>query len=145
MAAPASRAEQFFFEVFESLLRQGPGGLAWTARAGTLRGLASVARGRGGARGSRRSTPEDRASLGGSTRPIPPGVDLSVGTLVASIVVSAVGMGLFVYGKKQVRVPQLVVGLAMMGFPYVASGAAAIWGLGAALAVALAVALRAGL
>jgi len=71
-------------------------------------------------------------------------VDLSAGTLVASFAVSTAGMGLFVYGKRQARLPQLGVGLALMVCPYFAPGAAAIWSVGGALALALAVALRWG-
>lgn len=39
------------------------------------------------------------------------------------LVVSSIGFSLFIYGKKQVRVPQLVAGLVMMGYPYVVTDA----------------------
>ena len=45
-------------------------------------------------------------------------MDFSAGSMFASLVVSAFGIGLFIYGKKQVRPPQVVVGIAMMVFPY---------------------------
>lgn len=72
-------------------------------------------------------------------------MDLSAGSLFASLLVSTVGLGLFLYGKKATRIPQLVVGLALMGFPYFVSGALAMCGIGAALVGALFVALRMGL
>ena len=72
-------------------------------------------------------------------------MDLSAGTLFASLVVSCVGFGLFVYGRKQQRGPQLLTGVALMGFPYVVAGAVPILGIGAALVLAMVVALRAGL
>ena len=39
-------------------------------------------------------------------------------SLFASVLVSAVGMGFFLYGKRQSRPIQLVAGLALMVFPY---------------------------
>lgn len=48
-------------------------------------------------------------------------MDLSPEWMLASLVVSSFGFGLFVYGKKQLRMPHLVVGIALMGFPYVAT------------------------
>ena len=54
-------------------------------------------------------------------------------------------MGLFLYGKKQTRVPQLVVGLVMMVYPYFMAGALAMWGVGALLVFLLTVLVRAGL
>jgi hypothetical protein len=42
--------------------------------------------------------------------------------LFFGIVVGSIGLGLFVYGKKQARPPQLAVGLALMVFPYFTTG-----------------------
>ncbi len=69
-------------------------------------------------------------------------MDLSPGMLAASLVLSTVGFGLFLYGKKQVRLPQLLVGIAMMVCPYFVSSAALLWSLGGALALGLFAALR---
>ena len=44
-------------------------------------------------------------------------MDFSTATMVASLIVGSLGFGLFLYGKKQVRVPQLAVGIAMMTYP----------------------------
>ena len=72
-------------------------------------------------------------------------MSFSTDTLLASLVVSTVGLGLFLYGKKQVRFPQLVVGLVMMTFPYFVAGSLAIWGLGSLLVLALVAAVRMGM
>ncbi len=76
--------------------------------------------------------------------PIEWGVDLSIGTLCASLIVSSIGCGLFMYGKKQARIPQLVVGLALMGSPYFAGEVGAVLGIAAVLILGLVAALRAG-
>jgi hypothetical protein len=71
--------------------------------------------------------------------------NLTLGSLLASLLVSTIGLGLFVYGKKQTRMPQLGAGLAMMIFPmFVASTG---WMLAVASAVlgGLWLALRMGL
>lgn len=46
-------------------------------------------------------------------------MDLSVEALVASFLISLVGFGLFLYGKKQMRFPQLISGIALMLEPWV--------------------------
>jgi len=46
-------------------------------------------------------------------------MDLSPNALLASLIVSSVGFVVFMYGKKQQRVPHLVIGLLMCAFPYV--------------------------
>ena len=38
--------------------------------------------------------------------------------LFLSLIISGVGLALFIYGKKQGRIPQLVVGLILMGYTY---------------------------
>lgn len=72
-------------------------------------------------------------------------MDFSPAALLASLAVSTVGLALFLYGKKQVRFPQLVVGLSMMVYPYFVAGALAIWCVGGGLGLALVVALRLGM
>lgn len=72
-------------------------------------------------------------------------MDLSAGTMFASLFVSALGIGLFIYGKKQIRPPQLVTGIALSVSPYFVSGPAWILGIGAALIFGLWLVLRAGL
>ena len=65
--------------------------------------------------------------------------------MIAAFFVSTVGFGFFLYGKKQMRIPQLVTGLSMMLFPYLVSGEAATLGLGTVLVLSLWLSLRAGL
>ncbi len=38
--------------------------------------------------------------------------------LFLSLVISGVGLALFIYGKKQERIPHLVAGLILMGYTY---------------------------
>jgi predicted phage tail protein len=72
-------------------------------------------------------------------------MDFSPGALFASLVVSTVGMALFLYGKKQGRGPQLLAGGLLMVCPYFAGGALATCGVGALVLAALGVALRVGM
>jgi len=50
-------------------------------------------------------------------------MDLSASTLIAGMLISSLGFGLFLYGKKQTRFPQLVTGLVMMIYPCFGGGA----------------------
>ena len=63
---------------------------------------------------------------------------------MASLVVSSVGFGVFLYGKREARFPQLLVGLVMMVYPYFVSGTAATWSIAGALLLGLTLAVRAG-
>jgi hypothetical protein len=72
-------------------------------------------------------------------------MDFSAGSLFASFFVSGIGFGLFIYGKKQARLPQLITGIALMMYPYFVAGPEWILGIGAALGAGLWLALRAGL
>ena len=72
-------------------------------------------------------------------------MDLSAGTLFASLFVGAVGFGIFLYGKKQMRVPQVVVGLVLMVYPYLVPDPAWMLGIGAALIATLWLAVRGGM
>jgi len=72
-------------------------------------------------------------------------MDVSAGSLFASLIVSSVGLGFFIYGQKQLRTPQLIVGLAMMVFPYFLPDPLAMCGLGAVLLAGMFGALRAGM
>ncbi|MCA8979098.1 MAG: hypothetical protein H6831_06060 [Planctomycetes bacterium] len=67
-----------------------------------------------------------------------------MGSLFTSLVVSSIGFGIFIFGKRQERVPQLIVGGAMMAFPYVISDPLPVLAIGAGLIVCLYGALRAG-
>jgi hypothetical protein len=56
--------------------------------------------------------------------------DLSPAALFAGMVVSSVGLGLYVSGKRNQRLAQLVSGLLLMGIPLVVHGAIALWAVG---------------
>ncbi len=72
-------------------------------------------------------------------------MDLSASSLFANILVSTVGFGFFLYGKKQRRVPQLVTGVVLMVYPYFVNGAIAMLAIGAGIVAALWIAVRRGL
>jgi hypothetical protein len=72
-------------------------------------------------------------------------MDLETSSLIASIIVSSIGFVVFVYGKRQQRVPQVVVGLVLMGFPYLVPGVLLMTGIAAALLAGLWLAIRFGL
>ncbi len=65
--------------------------------------------------------------------------------LLASLLIGGVGFVSFAYGKKQHRLPQMVVGVALMVFPYFVASVPLMLGIGAALVAALALAVRLGL
>ena len=71
-------------------------------------------------------------------------VDFDANALFASFFVSSIGFVAFMYGKKQGRAPQLVIGLILMVFPYFVSNALAIGGIGAALVGLLWLAVKFG-
>lgn len=72
------------------------------------------------------------------------GMELTAGALCAMLVISSIGFALFVYGKKQVRVPQLVAGVLLMGFPYFVADALWMSGIATALLAGLWLGCRAG-
>ena len=72
-------------------------------------------------------------------------MDPSAGSLFASLLVGSIGVGLFLYGRKQSRMPQLVTGVALLVYPYFVTGVAWMLGVAAALIGALFDAVRAGL
>ena len=72
-------------------------------------------------------------------------MNFSAGFLFASFGVSTVGFGCFLYGKKQLRIPQLIVGLAMMIYPYFVDSPAWMLAVAGVLLAGLWIATRAGL
>jgi 4-hydroxybenzoate polyprenyltransferase len=64
--------------------------------------------------------------------------------LFLSLIPSGVGFVFFIYGKKQQRWPQLVAGLGLMVYPYLATSAVSLVLVGVAIGVALWLAVRAG-
>jgi hypothetical protein len=72
-------------------------------------------------------------------------MDLSAGSLFLNLLVSAVGAGFFIYGKKQGRLPQMIGGILLSIYPYFIPNLWVMAGIGVALVVAILVAVRAGL
>jgi hypothetical protein len=58
---------------------------------------------------------------------------VNANALLASVLIGSVGMGLFMYGRKQRRVPHLAVGILLMVYPYFVPSVALMFVLGAAL------------
>lgn len=72
-------------------------------------------------------------------------MDVDTGSLVASLIVSAIGFVVFGYGKRLQRVPQIVVGLVLMGFPYLVPSVPLMVSIAAMLLTGLWLAVRLGL
>ncbi len=64
-------------------------------------------------------------------------MDLTAGSLLASLFASSIGFSLYLYGKKQARSPQLIVGIVLMVFPYFIDGTLEIAAIAAALVGAM--------
>jgi len=64
--------------------------------------------------------------------------------LFLSLIPGGIGLVLFVYGKKQARVPHLIAGIAFMVYPIFTTTLWALCGVGALLGLALWVAVRGG-
>ncbi len=60
-------------------------------------------------------------------------MSLDPGSLFLSILISVVGLGFFIYGRKQRRAPQLLAGVVLMGYSYFVSST--VWMLAIAAAV----------
>jgi hypothetical protein len=71
-------------------------------------------------------------------------VSLDPTWLFLSLFPSGLGFVLFVYGRKQQRWPLVAFGIALMTYPYFAQSIAMLLGVGAALTVALWLAIRGG-
>lgn len=71
-------------------------------------------------------------------------MNLDPGNLFASMVVGSIGFGLLMYGRKQRRAPQVLVGLALMVFPYFLESVGWMLGIGTALVGLLVLVVRAG-
>jgi hypothetical protein len=67
-------------------------------------------------------------------------MDFEPSSLIASLVVSSIGFVVFAYGKRQQRVPQVVV-----GFPYLVPSVAIMGAIAGVLLIGLWLAIRFGL
>lgn len=73
------------------------------------------------------------------------GLEFSPGSLFASMIIGTIGLSVFLYGKKQQRLPQLIAGMALMGYPYFVTNVVWMCAVAGAIVVGLVVALRSGL
>lgn len=71
-------------------------------------------------------------------------MNLDGNSLLAGFAVSSVGMGFFMYGRKQGRAPQILFGLISMVYPYFVASPLWILGIFAGLLGAIWLALRLG-
>lgn len=71
-------------------------------------------------------------------------MDLSAGSLFASLAVSTVGLAIFTYGRKQQRAPHFAAGVVLMIFPYAVPNALAMLAIAAAILFATWLAARNG-
>jgi len=71
-------------------------------------------------------------------------IHLTITQLFLSMIPGGIGFVLFVYGKKQQRWPHLIGGILLMGYPYFTQTALSLFGVGAAICVALWYAVRMG-
>jgi hypothetical protein len=62
---------------------------------------------------------------------------MNMANIMASVVFGSIGLGVFIYGKKQSNFKALVIGIILMGYPYVVSNAIAVWAIGVVLVAAL--------
>ena len=69
---------------------------------------------------------------------MPEGLDLpSPGNLFGMIVFGAIGMAAFVYGKKNAQAKPMIIGVALMAYPYFIPAGWLLYLIGAALTAAL--------
>lgn len=57
--------------------------------------------------------------------------------MAAGLVFGSVGFVAFIYGKKNAEAKPMIIGIALMGYPYVVREALAVWAVGIALTAAL--------
>ena len=58
---------------------------------------------------------------------------MTTNALLASVLVGSIGLGLFLYGKRQRRGPHLAVGVLMMVYPYLVPSVPLMLGIAGAL------------
>lgn len=63
-------------------------------------------------------------------------MNFSLAGLLAATVFGAVGIGYFVYGRRQARIVHLVCGAMLVAFPWFVANLAALLGIGIALTLA---------
>ena len=71
-------------------------------------------------------------------------MDISASGLFLSLLISSVGIGFFIYGKKQTRVPQLIAGVLLLVYPYFVADTWIMLGIGVAILASLWLTVRFG-
>ena len=71
-------------------------------------------------------------------------MEITAGGLFINLLVSVVGFSIFLYGKKQARLPQLIAGVLLMVYPYLISNVLWMALVGISLLVGLILAVRLG-
>lgn len=71
-------------------------------------------------------------------------VDLDANAILASIMIGTVGLGVFIYGKRQSRLPHMIAGIGLMAYPYFVSNVLLMAGIAMALLAALWLVVRLG-
>jgi hypothetical protein len=69
---------------------------------------------------------------------------VDAGSLLASLLISSVGVGLLMYGKKQQRFPQLAVGIVLVAYTFFVSDVLLMFAIAAVMIGLLALALKLG-
>lgn len=64
-------------------------------------------------------------------------MSLDANSLLSSLLVSSVGMVLFLYGKRQTRLPHLLTGIILMVYPYFVPAPLLMFTIAGVLCVAL--------
>ncbi len=70
--------------------------------------------------------------------------DLTAGYLIASLFISGIGAFLFIYGKKQERIPHFTAGVVMSVYPFFITGVAWMIIIAVAILAGLTYLVRAG-
>ena len=63
--------------------------------------------------------------------------NFSPANLLAGIIFGSIGLGAFIYGKRMSLLRKMIIGIALMAFPYFFSGTLVIYLIGIALTLAL--------
>lgn len=71
-------------------------------------------------------------------------MNLDPAWLVLSLITGAIGLALFVYGKRESRWPQVVIGLLFMVYPYFTPSVSSLFAVGVVLSGVLWYLLRTG-
>lgn len=62
---------------------------------------------------------------------------MSTANILASVIFGSIGLGAFIYGKKQSSLKALVIGVILMVYPYFVSNPIALYAIGAVLTLLL--------